>query len=65
MTKRRVQQESFVVRVWREPDRPDWRGWVQHTRSGDSATLQSLGELIAFIESRTADPVKEEQRGLK
>ena len=65
MANRRQQHESFVVRVWWEPGRPDWRGWVQHTRSGKSAALQSLDELIDFIESWTDEPIKEEQRGLR
>ena len=59
MTKRQAQRESFVVRIWREPDQPKWKGWVQHVRSGDSAALNNLDELITFIErcpqGRTAD----------
>ena len=65
MAKRRAQHESFIVRVWREPGWSEWKGWVQHTRSGDSAVLQSLAELMPFMERWTAGPDKENQRGLK
>ena len=65
MIKKRVQRESFVVRIWQEPSRPEWKGWVQHVRSGDSAALQNLGELVTFIERWTARLSMEDQQGLK
>lgn len=48
-----VVRHSFVVRIWREEDRPEWRGWVQHAGSGESAYVQGLDELLAFIEGRS------------
>ena len=65
MIKRQAQRESFVVRIWQEPGRSEWKGWVQHIRSGDSAALQNLGELLTFIERRTARLSVEDQQGLK
>jgi hypothetical protein len=48
-----VARHSFVVRIWREGGRAGWRGWVQHTRSGESAAVQDVNELLAFVERRT------------
>ena len=46
-------RESFVIRIWRERDCPDWRGWVQHARSGEAVFVKELDELLAFVERRT------------
>jgi hypothetical protein len=49
-------RSSFVIRIWWEEagdSQPIWRGWVQHTRSGEAAYVQDLDELLAFIERRT------------
>ena len=48
-----IVRHSFVVRVWREAGRPEWRGWVQHAGTRESTYVQSLEELLAFIEGRT------------
>lgn len=65
MANRQAQRESFVVRIWRGKGQREWKGWVQHVRSGDSAALQNLQELMTFLERWTAQPAKEQQRGLK
>jgi hypothetical protein len=65
MDKRQAQRESFVVRIWREPGQPEWRGWVQHVGSGHSTALQSLDELMPFIECWLARSAKQGKRGLK
>lgn len=65
MVKRQAQQESFVVRVWREPGWTKWRIWVQHVRSGQSTALQNLDELKPFMECWIASPAKPGKRGLK
>jgi hypothetical protein len=46
-------RDSFVVRIWRERDRPGWQGWVQHTATGESVSVRSVDDLLAFIECRT------------
>ena len=46
-------RHSFVVRLWREEGSSGWRGWVLHTRSGESTASQDLKELLAFVERRT------------
>jgi hypothetical protein len=48
-----VYRHSFVVRIWREVGPPNWRGRVQHTRTGDAVLFRELDELLAFIEDRT------------
>ena len=58
-------RESFIVRIWREKGQPEWQGWVQHVRSGDSAPLQDLQDLISYLERWTAKPAKEEKKGLR
>jgi hypothetical protein len=45
-----AQRDSFVVRIWRKKNQPDWQGWVQHSRTGESAPVQNLDELLSFIE---------------
>jgi hypothetical protein len=46
-------RHSFVVRIWREESDAGWRGWVEHTRTGEASFVQELDELLAFIECRT------------
>ena len=46
-------RHSFVVRVWREAGLPQWRGRVQHSRTGDAVFIQDLDELLTFIKDRT------------
>lgn len=60
-----VFRHSFVVRIWQEEGHSGWRGWVQHTRSGDAAFVQSLGELLAFVERRTGALKEKVQKRLK
>jgi hypothetical protein len=45
-----ARRDSFVVRIWHEPGRPGWRGWVQHAGGGESATFEHWQELLAFLE---------------
>lgn len=49
------QGSSFVVRIWWERGDPgqaagQWRGWIQHVRSGHQIYFVSLRDLVAFIE---------------
>jgi hypothetical protein len=59
MTSFHQPHSSFVIRIWWEetdvtPDsRPIWRGWVQHTRSGEATYVQDLEGLLGFIERWT------------
>ena len=46
-------RHSFVVRIWREVDHIQWRGWVQHIPTGDELLVKELDQLLAFIECRT------------
>ena len=58
-------RHSFVVRVWREEGSTGWRGWVHHTRSGESIASQDLNELLAFIEHLTGKLSGSRETGLK
>jgi hypothetical protein len=60
-----VARHSFVVRIYREEGSAAWRGWVQHTRSGESTVAQDLPELLAFVERRTGKLSGTMQKGLK
>jgi hypothetical protein len=65
MDKRPAKQESFIVRFWREESQSGWRGWVQHTRSGEVAVVRSVDELVAFFEARFGKLQGGGARGLK
>jgi hypothetical protein len=60
-----AQRGSFIVRIWWEKGQPEWKGWVQHVCSGDSASLQDLQDLMSYLERWTARPAREEKRGLR
>ena len=59
MTPLHQPHSSFVIRIWWEEmdtsadSQPIWRGWVQHTRSGEETYVQDLEGLLGFIELRT------------
>lgn len=57
-----TQRESFIVRIWWEQGQAEWKGWVQHIYSGDSASLQDLQDLVSYLERWTAKPPVEEKR---
>jgi hypothetical protein len=51
---RQQRRNAFILRIWwEEDDHPLWRGWVQHTGTGESRYVQHLGDLLAFLEERT------------
>jgi hypothetical protein len=50
-----VERQSFVVRIWREEGDAGWRGWVQHTRTQKSATVESLKALLDFVERQAGN----------
>ncbi|MDX9953582.1 MAG: hypothetical protein RBT75_05780 [Anaerolineae bacterium] len=58
-------RDVFIVRIWREGSAPEWQGWVQHTRSGESAGFRNLNELLAFIEMRATVADLTEPQGLR
>jgi len=65
MEKGITQRDSFVVRIWREQGQLDWRGWVQHIRTGESALVRDLGELQAFFERWAGKLTETGRQGLK
>ena len=55
---------SFVVRIWWEAgdaaEAGQWRGWIQHARSGHQIYFASLRDLVEFIETEAdIDPPKD------
>jgi len=65
MEQQMAHRDAFIVRIWREEDKPEWRGWVQNARTGESAPIRNLDELGAFIERRTAKLTNPGHKGLK
>jgi hypothetical protein len=65
MKEAKSQSNSYIIRIWREDDRPGWRGWVQHARTGESAYVHRLDELLAFIERHTGKLTKPTNKGLR
>ncbi len=55
MIEARRRSDSFVLRIWWEEEERTWRGWVQHAGTGQITYVQSLGELLAFIQQYTGD----------
>ena len=46
--------QIFIVRIWNEPreverSKPEWRGMVEHVRSGQQRYFKHLDELLVFM----------------
>jgi hypothetical protein len=50
-----TQTDTFVLRIWRQRGQQGWRGWVQHTRTGESVAVQDMDQLVAFVERHVSD----------
>ena len=49
-------ENAFVIRIWREESVAaphNWRGWVQHVRSGKTLYFRDVERLLQFVEART------------
>ena len=55
-----TQRETFIVRIWREKGRSEWKGWVQHVSSGDSAPLKDLQDLVSYLERWVTRSIRKE-----
>ena len=60
-----ARRNSFVIRIWREPGRSGWKGWVQHTGSGQSTFFQHFCELQEFVERWVGAADEPVQSGLR
>ncbi len=60
-----MRTQSFVLRIWRDRGRPGWQGWIQHVRSGESASVSSVGELLAFVQRFAGELEDTASRGLR
>ena len=48
-----LEREAFVLRLWREtPGDQDWRGQLQHVRTGDVASFQDVEEMFDYIRAK-------------
>ena len=62
-------REAFVLRLWREtPGSDNWRGQLQHVRTGDVLSFQDVEELFDYIRlkidlSSSAEPGSPELEG--
>jgi hypothetical protein len=46
------QRHAFVVRIWQE-EGLHWRGWIQHAGSQEQTYIQSVPEIVDFIQHHT------------
>ena len=52
------QRNSFLLRIWREGEEDSlgwWRGWMQHIQTGEARYVDSLDEIIRFLEEQTGE----------
>ena len=48
-------RHSFILRIWREAGFREWKGWIQHARSGESTNIQTSTDLLSFIDKYKGD----------
>lgn len=49
-------RESFVIRLWQEQEEPaQWRGEIQHVRSGLTTPIRYLGNIMVSIMAHLDD----------
>jgi hypothetical protein len=65
MVNSREHRESFIVRIWQEQGQPEWKGWVQHVRSGESAFLENLDDLSTLVKRWTLGLAGQKPQGLR
>ncbi len=60
-----LNRHSFLVRIWREVESAGWQGSVEHVRTGETATFDSLEELLDFVKRWEESEALERGKGLK
>ena len=58
------QRHSFILRLWRDGESQEWKGWVQHVNTGEAIRVRNTAELLAFIDRQKAEkdlPILREQ----
>jgi hypothetical protein len=65
MKEHRIGRDTFIFRIWWDENKPGWTGQVQHVGSGETALVQSLDNLLAFIERRTGKLTNTGRKGLR
>jgi len=60
VTDRRASTVSFVMTLWLEPQEvkaePEWRWRVCHVQTGEQTHFRRLGDVLAFVASRSGVP---------
>jgi|GEM_PF-974113 hypothetical protein len=68
-SKRQLSRETFVLRLWAEETVSSvWRGEVQNVRSGQTAVIRDLEELLDYLRSQLdeqAAALAKERGGLR
>lgn len=64
LMKAETNRDSFLLRIWQK-DPHEWRVWVQHVRSGQTAVVRSQEELWTFIERVVNRQERQQPTGIK
>jgi hypothetical protein len=57
-----TEREAFVLRLWREtPGNQNWRGQLQHVRTGEVIAFQDVEELFDYIRQKIELPASTER----
>ncbi len=48
--------QAYLIRLWRESETSAWRVVVVYVPTGEKRLFKELGEALAFIEQRAAEP---------
>jgi hypothetical protein len=61
-TNPKLEREAFVLRLWREtPGSQEWRGQLQHVRTGEVASFQDMEEIFEYIRRKLETQVSFEE----
>ncbi len=60
----------FIVRIWREAresegDPPEWRGSIEHVKTGERRYVKQLDEVVGFIAGYWRDETRISARRLR
>ena len=60
-----AQRESFIVRVRWQPGQAVHEVWIQHVRSGETAVVHGLDQVVVFMERWAPLPAEKDRHGLR
>jgi hypothetical protein len=50
--------KAYLLRLWRESHEAGWRAALENSSSGERAAFATLGELVAFLETKTGEVIR-------